>query len=263
MHIKTILNHVTNYKGFVFGKIWLEQEDALNPWIGVEILPRKNSRGICPECGKSCPTYDTSKEYRWFEFVWLWNIAVWFAYRKRRVSCPDHGIVTESVPWAEGKHTQTIEQRQFLANWARRLSYTEVANCFGTTYGKVFRSVEWIVEWGLKNRSLEGITTIGVDEICYRVGRKFATLVYQIDACCIRLLHVSFGRTEKSLINFFVMLNRGTKGQAKRSLKIKFVCSDMWKPYLNVIAKWCGNALNVLDRFRRRRTSKYCISRSI
>ena len=64
----------------------------------------------------------------------------------RRVTCPDHGVVTEEVPWSEGKQTQTVEMRQFLANWARRLSWSETATCFGTSPGKVFRAVKWIVE---------------------------------------------------------------------------------------------------------------------
>ena len=33
------------------------------------------------------------------------------------------------------------------------------------------------------------------------------------------------------------------------SAKIEFVCSDMWKPYLDVIAEKCSQALNILDRF--------------
>ena len=34
-----------------------------------------------------------------------------------------------------------------------------------------------------------------------------------------------------------------------RSARLEFVCSDMWKPYLKVIAEKAGQALNVLDRF--------------
>lgn len=249
MQLKKILKKVTKYKGFVFTNVEIQHEGTPDEFIAVTIEPRKGSRGICPDCGKKCPTYDTDSTPRWFQFISIFAIPVWFVYWMRRIECKEHGIKTERVPWSDGKSNMTKELMQFLANWARRLSYTEVANCFGVTYGKVFRSVEWIVEWGLKNRCLENIKSIGVDEICYRIGRKFATLVYQIDEGCVRLLHISFGRTEKSLIKFFVMLNKGTVGKLKRSLKIKYVCSDMWKPYLNVIAKWCGNALNILDRF--------------
>jgi len=31
--------------------------------------------------------------------------------------------------------------------------------------------------------------------------------------------------------------------------QIKVICSDMWKPYLKVIAKHLPKAINVLDRF--------------
>ena len=36
---------------------------------------------------------------------------------------------------------------------------------------------------------------------------------------------------------------------AEKSEGIKFVCSDMWKPYLKVIKERVGQALHVLDHF--------------
>lgn len=35
----------------------------------------------------------------------------------------------------------------------------------------------------------------------------------------------------------------------ERSHKLRFVCSDMWPPYLKVISKKAPSALNILDRF--------------
>ena len=35
----------------------------------------------------------------------------------------------------------------------------------------------------------------------------------------------------------------------KRSAIIEYVCSDMWKPYLQVIEERIGHSLNILDRF--------------
>ena len=249
MQLKTILNSVTDYKSFVFGKIWTERETPDQQYVVVEINPRKNSKGICPECDKPCPTYDTAPEHRWWEFVPLWAIPVYFVYRMRRVDCPEHGVVTEKVPWSDGKHTQTVEQRQFLANWARRLSWSEVAECFGTTFGKVYRAVRWIVDWGLKHRDLEGVESLGVDEIQIHKGQNYATLVYQLDDENKRLLGIEKERTEAALETFFEKFDEGTNGEDKRSKKIKWVCSDMWKPYLNGIGKVCTNALNILDRF--------------
>ena len=34
-----------------------------------------------------------------------------------------------------------------------------------------------------------------------------------------------------------------------RSAALRFVCSDMWKPYLKVVVERAGQAVHVLDRF--------------
>ena len=58
-----------------------------------------------------------------------------------------------------------------------------------------------------------------------------------------RLLWVGLDRTEESLRGFFRTLN----DEAKAS--IRYLCSDMWRPYLNVLAQEISNAIHVLDRF--------------
>jgi len=83
---------------------------------------------------------------------------------------------------------------------------------------------------------------VGIDEIHWQKG-KFLTLVYQINQGMKRLLFVSENREEKSLRKFFLWL--GTE----RSAVIQFICSDMWQPYLNVIAERAKGALNILDRY--------------
>jgi hypothetical protein len=53
---------------------------------------------------------------------------------------------------------------QFLAYWAKKLSWQEVAVSFRSSWDKLFQTVEYIVEWGLEHRALSGITLIAVDE---------------------------------------------------------------------------------------------------
>jgi transposase len=170
-------------------------------------------------------------------------MAVFFVYALRRVNCPGCGVKVEAVPWATGKHTLTRTYLQFLSTWARRLSWQEVARIFHTSWEKVFGSVRWVVEWGLQHRDLSGITALGVDEVGFQRGPKYLTVVYQIDAECKRLLWVARGRTVKSLLGFFRLLG------PERSARVRFICSDLWKPYLKVIARKAAQALHVLDRF--------------
>jgi len=76
---------------------------------------------------------------------------------------------------------------QFLAHWARKLSWKEVAESVQTSWEKVCDSVEYVVQWGLAHRTLGPIFAIGVDDIQYAKGHKYLTLVCQIDdsrGCC-------------------------------------------------------------------------------
>lgn len=236
MLLKSILNRVEPLKSFVYKTVRF-----VDGAIEAHIEPRANGRPICSGCGRKRPGYDRLPPRR-FQFVPLWNIAVFFVYAMRRVDCPTCGVTVERVPWGEGKEHLTTSYRWFLARWARRLSWKETAAIFGTTWDNVFRSVKHAVEWGLVHRDLSGIEAIGVDEIQWQVGNTFLTLVYQLDGAK-RLLWVAEGRTEESLRGFFRSLAVEIK------VGIRFVCSDMWRQYLNVIGEQIPQALHVLDRF--------------
>lgn len=243
MHIKTILNRVERQPGFVYERFKLLPGDR--PALEIALRAKAGSRPICSGCGKPGPGYDTLAQRR-FAFVPMWGILVFFLYRPRRVDCPRCGrIKVEKMPWANGKHRLTTTYAWFLATWAKRMSWKEVATAFMTSWDSVFRSVKMAVEWGLAHRNLDGITAVGTDEICWRkrTRNKFVTLVYQLDAGKKRLLWIGPNRTAKIFRSFFDWLG------PERCEKLKFVCSDMWKPYLRMIAEKADNAVNVLDRF--------------
>src|SRR2546421_9403938 len=134
----------------------------------------------------------------------------------------------------------------FLSRWARRLSWRETARAFQTSWEAVYRSVEWFVQWGLAHRQLQGVKSIGVDEIHWGKGKRadnFLTVIYQIDSHCRRLLWVGRRRTQATLRRGLAVLGEELVGG------LRFVCSDMWQAYLKVIAAKAGQALHVLDRF--------------
>jgi transposase len=241
MRIQTILNRVEKFKSFSYGRASLE-EHGDGPALVVQVRPRKNSRPFCSGCGRRGPAYDRLQSRR-FEFVPVWGIVVFLAYRMRRVDCKRCGVTAEMVPWCDGKNRLTTTYRWFLATWARRLSWSEVASIFRTSWDSVTRAVEHAVGWGLAHRDLSGLTALGVDEVAWSRGHRYLTLVYDIGAGARRLLAVAEERTEASLGSCLEGLGEAA---CKR---VQFVCSDMWKPYLNVIARELGSAVHVLDRF--------------
>ena len=241
MLLITLLNQCYRFKGFVYEQARLVRHQGRQA-LEVLVRPRKGSRPRCSGCGIHCAGYDHLPQRR-FEFIPLWGFSVFLVYAKRRVDCPDCGIVAEEIPWAEGKHHLTNAYMLLLSRWARRLSWREVSRAFHTSWEQVYHAVEWVVRWGLEHRSLEGIRAIGVDEIQYSKGHNYLTLVYQIDAGMIRLLWTGRERSMQTFGRFFDLLGK------ERSSKIEFVCSDMWKPYLRVIRERCAQALHILDRF--------------
>lgn len=239
MELITILNHCHRFRGFVYQQAVFSADHKS---IEITVRPRAGTKAICSGCQKPAPGYD-QLALRRFEFIPFWGFLVFLLYRMRRVQCRQCGIVVEQVPWGDGKHHLTKAYMIFLARWARRLSWTETAQAFHTSWDKVCDAVEYVVTWGLEHRTLGPIRAIGVDEIAYAKGHKYLTLVYQIEESMTRLLWVGKERTIESFEGFFTMI--GTELAAQ----IEFVCSDMWKPYLHVIRERCSQALHLLDRF--------------
>jgi transposase len=236
---------VQGFVGFVYQDVRMCAVGREAVLIEVTLASHRGMRARCSRCRLAAPGYDRLPERHW-SFVPLWGIPVSFRYAPRRVECVEHGIVIEHIPWSDGKRPLTTAMMGFLARWARRLSWRETATIFQTSWESVYRSVEWFVAWGLAHRQLCGVESIGVDEIHWGHGKRadnFLTVIYQIDAGCRRLLWIGKRRSEKTL-------RRGLKELGPEFVRgLRFVCSDMWKPYLKVIADQAGQALHVLDRF--------------
>ena len=241
MRIETILNHCQKFKSFVYKKAsWGKYEGT--SCLLIEVVPRKNSQACCSVCHKRASLYDRLSS-RQFEFVPLWGYRTFFVYQMRRVDCQRCGIKVEQVPWASGKQTLTQTYMRFLSDWASCLSWSETAKRFHSSWSKVYESVKYAVNYGLSQRDLSDVTAIGVDEISIRKGHHYLTMVYQIDKDHTRLLWLGQGRSEQTLTEFFELF--GTQWASN----IRYICSDMWKPYLKVIRTKLPQALHILDRF--------------
>jgi len=245
LEVKTILNCIQHFAGFVYQEVQLRRRGDKPRHIEIRLEAHSQIRGQCSECRRAAPGYDRLPERGWL-FVPLWGIKTYFLYAPRRVQCPEHGVVVEHLPWSEGKRPITRAMMGFLARWARHLSWRQTARAFQTSWEAVYRSVEWFVQWGLARRPLEGIEAIGIDEIHWGKGKRadnFLTVIYQIDSHCRRLLWVGRRRTQATL-------RRGLAALGPRVVSgLRYVCSDMWRAYLKVIAAKAPQALHVLDRF--------------
>jgi transposase len=244
MLLKTILNYTLDFKSFVFKNCnFVKPSDKrMRPEIEIEVVRRKGSKAICSCCNKKRPGYDTLPSRR-FEHIPIWGILVFFIYAPQRVDCPRCGVKVEALPWGNGKRYLTNQYARFLAHWAKRLSWKEAAEAFHTSWHNVFISFQLAVEWGRKHMNLGNIHSIGIDEVLWHRGKKFITVVYQIDTHCKRLLWLGVGRTKKTVRDFFGWLG------VEKTADLKYVCSDLLQSYLKVVKEKAPDVIHVLDRF--------------
>lgn len=93
-----------------------------------------------------------------------------------------------------------------------------------------------------EGHTIDDIHKLGIDEISYCKGHKYATIVYNLDTGCV--VWVGLGKGREAADEFFS--NALTEQQR---MKIHFASCDMSKAYIGAIEHWCPNALLVIDRF--------------
>jgi transposase len=89
---------------------------------------------------------------------------------------------------------------------------------------------------------IRDLTTLGIDEISYRKGHKYATLVYDLDRGCV--VWIGRGKARETIDEFF----NDHLTPAQRA-HIRWACCDMSQGYIGAIRAHCPNATLVLDGF--------------
>ncbi len=238
MLLQKLLNDSYKFAGFRYCEIEFNPKELE---IKVHIQSDKRYKPKCGECQKPAPGYDSLKQ-RTFLFVPLWGYSVKFLYTPRRVACPEHGVVVEYMPWALGKSPVTKAFGIFLAHWAKKLDWKDVANTFRVSWDAVFSAVEYVVDYGLNNRVLTGIKHLGLDEIHFK-KMKYVTMIYDITEGQKRLLWLGLERKAKTLLRGFRKLG------LQNLTGVVAVSMDMWQAYVKVVTKKLPDAKIILDRF--------------
>ena len=236
MQIKSLIKETISLQGFR-----IESVIKCSFGIYIQIVPDRRFKVLCGQCGLPGKYRDTRSE-RQFKHVPLWGFPVTLIYSPRRVTCKNcRGVHVECIPWADRKRRFTKAFAFYLATWAKLLPWLEVARLFRCSWGTVAAAVNYVVQYGLKNRSLAGVTHIGIDEISRRRGHQYLTNVY--DLRNKRLIWSGEGRSEETLRQFFEFFGD------HRAARLKGICCDMWMPYINVIEEKAPIALLVFDKF--------------
>lgn len=218
----------------------VESLDLVDENVEIRLRPRIKHRWRCPHCQRRCPGYDPGRQRRW-RALDFGRAKVFVVARVARVSCPEHGVVVASVPWARhgARHTLAFEQ---LAAWcAVEMSSTAASRLLRCTWRTIGQIITRVVADLDGDDLLEGVTRIGVDEISYR--RHYRYLLVVVDHDRRRLIHASDGAHPGSLHAFFDLLGE------ERTALITHVSADGAPWIARTVEKRCPRAVMCADTF--------------
>ena len=203
---------------------------------------RARSRARCGRCQRRSPAYDRGEGRRRWRTLDLGTVQVVLEADAPRVNCAEHGPTVAAVPWARhaaGHTTVFDEQAAWLATQCSKSAVTELMRIAWRTVGAIITRV-WADVEQLHDR-FDGLRRIGIDEISYKRGHRYLTVVVDHDTG--RLVWAAPGRDKVTLAAFFDALG------PERCAQITHVSADGADWISVVVADRCPNAVRCADPF--------------
>jgi len=198
------------------------------PTMIVVSVALRRRRLLCPHCEhKSRFRYDTRPVASAWRHL---DLGVWHLELRanlRRLRCPTHGVVVEAVPFARPGARLTRDFDDLLAWLATRMDKTATARLCRVSWRSVGRACERVVAAELDPGRLDGLFSIGVDEISWRKNHKYLTLVVDHDRG--KVIWGAKGKDAATLDQFFAELGE------ERSALIRSVSLDLGPAYLKSV----------------------------
>jgi len=162
---------------------------------------RRPCRPVCP-CGKrGTGVYDRSVR-RWRHLDWGAS-KVWLEAEVRRLDCRRCARVrTEAVPWARPKARHSRDFEDVVGWLAQHTDKTTISTLLRSSWQTVDGIITRVVGEQINSTRLAGLLRIGVDEVSYRKGHQYLTVVADHDQGG-RVVWAAEGRNAQVLEGFY------------------------------------------------------------
>jgi len=239
MLTKTILKKILNVKHTAIDDVVFNPDGSMS----VRVHPTKGQQHRCGICGKKSPMYDSGRGLRrWRTCDWNTNI-VYIEAQSPRVCCPEHGVVTASVPWARHDSGFTYEFEQqvtWLATNCPKKVVSALMRISWHTVGPIISRVKKDIDPNPEHR-FDGLVNIGVDETSYRKGHKYLTVIVDHDKG--KVIWACKGHGKNVFAKFFKLLT------PDQLASIRLVSGDGAKWIAECLKEFCPDAQRCLDPF--------------
>lgn len=223
------------------------RRDERDQSLVIDVRPTARHRRRCGRCRRRCPGYDDGTGRRRWRSLDQGTTLTYLEADAPRVRCPEHGVVVAHVPWAAhgAGHTHTFDQQvAWLAVRTSKSAVVELMRIAWRTVGSILERVWQAIsapDGGPRGRRLDGLRRIGIDEISYRRGQLYLSVVVDHDTG--RLVWAEPGRSRATLHRFFDDLG------PERSELITHVSADQASWISEVVAERAPDAVQCADPF--------------
>ena len=232
-----LLSRLLRMKGFKV--TWFKVLDTQKKlYLGVK--PHKTGCR-CPHCGRRGTIIARAECRQWGDVVVCGMHSIFF-YAPCEIECPTHGRVQERIPWADSHARITYRVEYLVLLFCQIMTQKAAAKLLHMWHSTLSDILHRSIQRLRSGHHIADINKLGIDEISYHKGKKYATIVYDLDRQ--RIVWVGQGKGRETANLFFK--NALTEEQRK---KIRFASCDMSRAYLGAIQHWCPNTVLVIDRF--------------
>lgn len=229
--------------GLVGFRVVTAESNSLAPDgpLTIRIERRGLRRYPCSGCGGRVSRVRSVRDRTWDDLPWAAH-PVTLVYGQRRVRCRRCGIRTERVEFAEPKARVTRRLRQQIGLDCQSMPTSHAAVRHRVSWSKARRAERaFLAEWD-RGRPRHRPRYLGADEIHRGKGQQFWTVLS--DLVRGEVIGLEKDRSEASLRTLLT-----TRLDARQRAAVEAVCTDMHRPYLNVVAEVLSHAETVFDKF--------------
>jgi transposase len=235
MRVSTAFNRLVQLEGASVEGVRFGRDGVV---VSVRLRRR---RRVCSRCGQIVfVTHDTARR-RW-RHLDLGGVRCFVEARLRRVRCPDCGVRVEAVPFARPRARHTRAFDQLVCALAQQLAKTPLTRLLRVGWRTVGRICARVLRERLTPARFDGVRRIGIDEVSYRRGHRYLTLVLDHDSG--RVVWASEGAREKTSLDGFL----DALGQ-QRQRAIEAVSIDMAPGYHEALRTRLPGARLCIDPF--------------
>lgn len=220
----------------------IEQRDSGTVVVHLE---RSRKDYICGRCGGVVSSgYDHSTHE--LRHLMLWEHQTILRFQRYRVKCPDCGVQTEALEFAQIRGPRVTRRLARLIHELCKVTTVKAVATLFRLHRHTVKEIDKAALEGIQSqRPLDGIRVLGMDEIAVGKGHKYWTLVSSLEGPRgPEMLHIVEGRSEKRLKRFWRWFGK------ERAAQITHAVIDMCRAFEKSIRAHCSQEIQIIyDKF--------------